>query len=178
MIFTELGISGVRLIEIEPIEDERGFFARTACRDEFKKYGINAEFVQQSVSFNKKRGTIRGMHWQEEPYVEDKLVRCTMGKIWDVVVDIRVDSPTYKEWLGVELSALNRRQIYIPKGIAHGFQTLENDSEVFYEMSIPYHPESSRGFRWDDSEIGIEWPMVHGIIVGEKDKILKRHGEI
>ncbi len=176
MIFTETEIKGVYILEIEALEDERGFFARTVCKEEFARHGLCADFVQQSVSYNKKSGTLRGMHWQAAPHEEEKLVRCTMGSIWDVAVDIRAGSPTYKKWVGVELSAKNRRAIYIPKGIVHGFQTLEDDSEVFYEMSVPYRSESSRGFRWDDPQIGIIWPIKDGIVIGQRDLNMPHFG--
>ena len=170
MIFTTTPLAGKAfIIDIEPYEDFRGIFARTVCRDEFGKHGLNADFVQQSISFNPKAGTLRGMHWQIEPFAEEKLVRATRGAIFDVIVDIRPESRTYKKWFGVELSAKNHRQIYIPKGFAHGFQTLESDTEVLYEMTTRYNLDASRGFIWNDGSINIEWPETDNRIVGTRD---------
>lgn len=170
MIFTATSLEGKSfIIDIEPYEDFRGIFARTVCRDEFDQYGLNADFVQQSTSFNAKEGTLRGMHWQVGEYAEEKLVRATRGAIFDVIVDIRPESKTYRKWFGVELSERNRRQIYIPKGFAHGFQTLEPNTEVLYEMTSRYNLEASRGFAWDDPSINIEWPKTDNRIVGIRD---------
>lgn len=170
MIFTTTTLEGrASIIDIEPYEDFRGIFARTFCCDEFEQHGLQAVFVQQSISFNPKEGTLRGMHWQAEPYAEEKLVRVTRGAIFDVIVDIRPESKTYKKWFGLELSETNRRQIYIPKGFAHGFQTLEPNTEVLYEMTCRYHPAVSRGFVWNDPSIGIEWPKTENRIVGIRD---------
>lgn len=146
------------LIELELLEDDRGFFARTFCKEEFQKHGLDFSCVQCNLSYNKKKGTLRGMHYQAPPHEEAKIVCCCSGAIFDVIVDIRLKSPTYKKWFGVELSAANREMLYIPKGIAHGFQTLTDDAEVFYMMSECYHPESASGLRWDDPEVAIEWP--------------------
>lgn len=164
MIFTELFLKGAFLIEIQPYEDQRGFFARSWCISEFKNYGLNTNLVQCNISLNIKRGTLRGMHYQEKPYEEVKIVRCTRGSIYDVIVDLRPDSLTYKKWFGIELSAKNHTSLYIPEGFAHGFQTLEDDSEVFYQMSEYYQPGSSRGLRWDDPKIGINWPISNPIL--------------
>lgn len=173
MIFTPIPLEGnACLVDVEKLEDFRGSFARTVCCDEFDKHGLNARFVQQSISFNPKSGTLRGMHWQAEPFAEEKLVRVTRGAIFDVIVDVRPVSKTFKKWFCVELSADNRRQIYIPKGFAHGFQTLEADTEVLYEMTVPYSPEASRGFFWNDASIGIKWPVADGRIVGTRDAAL------
>lgn len=170
MIFTTTTLEGkASIIDIEPYEDFRGIFARTVCCDEFEQHGLQAAFVQQSISFNPKEGTLRGMHWQAEPYAEEKLVRVTRGAIFDVIVDIRPESKTYKKWFGLELSETNRRQIYIPRGFAHGFQTLEPNTEVLYEMTCRYHPEVSRGFVWNEPSIGIEWPKTKNRIVGIRD---------
>lgn len=158
MIFRPLPISGAFLIEPERLSDNRGFFARTWCRDEFAKHGLDTQLTQCNVSFNHSAGTVRGMHYQKAPHGEVKLVRCTMGAIYDVIVDMRTDSPTFKTWYGVELSAENRLMLSIPEGVAHGFQTLLDQSEVFYQMSREFHPESSVGFRWNDPAIGIQWP--------------------
>lgn len=170
MIFTATLLEGnARIIDIEPYEDFRGIFARTVCRDEFRLHGLNADFIQQSISFNTKAGTLRGMHWQIEPFAEDKLVRVTRGSIYDVIVDIRPESKTFKEWFSVELSERNRRQLYIPKGFAHGFQTQEPNTEVLYEMTSAYNLESSRGFAWNDPSINIKWPKTECRIVGIRD---------
>ena len=135
MRFNETAIPGAYLVEIEALADERGFFARSWCRDEFSRHGLNAKLVQCDISYNKKRGTLRGMHYQTAPFPEAKLVRCTMGAIYDVILDMRRDSSAFGRWAAFELSAANRRMLYIPEGVAHGFQTLEDDSEVFYQMS-------------------------------------------
>lgn len=175
MIFSRMPLEGNALIiDIEQLEDPRGFFARTVCRDEFRMHNLNADFTQQSISFNPKVGTLRGMHWQTAPYAEDKLVRATRGAIFDVIVDIRPDSRTYRQWHAAELSERNRRQIYIPKGFAHGFQTLEPDTEVLYEMTESYNPDASRGFIWNDPTINIEWPKTADRIVGVRDSELPR----
>lgn len=152
-------------------EDERGFFARTFCVREFEAMGLNTRVVQCDTSFNKARGTLRGMHYQVPPMAEVKLVRCTMGAIYDVAVDLRADSPTYCQWYAAELTSENRAALYIPEGMAHGFQTLEDKTEVFYQMSEFSAPEYSRGVRWDDPAFLIEWP-VPDPIVSEKDSEL------
>ncbi|MDB9752039.1 dTDP-4-dehydrorhamnose 3,5-epimerase [Gammaproteobacteria bacterium] len=170
MIFSSTPLDGKAfVIDTQPYKDFRGIFARTVCRDEFEQYGLNANFVQQSISFNPKAGTLRGMHWQVDPHAEDKLVRVTRGSIFDVIVDIRPESKSYKRWYGIELSEKNWRQIYIPKGFAHGFQTLEPNTEVLYEMTAPYDLGSSRGFLWNDKTINIEWPKTKNRIVGIRD---------
>lgn len=168
MRFTAFSISGAWLIEPDLIEDERGFFARSFCRKEFEKHGLNPELVQCNISFNRKRGTLRGMHYQAKPHEEAKLVRCTQGAIYDVVLDLRVASPTFLCWQAVELNAANRRMLYVPEGCAHGFQTLSDETEVFYQMSEYYHPECSRGVRWDDPSFAIAWPVANPII-NDKD---------
>jgi len=164
MIFRETRLKGAFIIEPERLEDERGFFARTFCIEEFRKGGIEFRVVQCNISFNKKKGTLRGMHYQIAPYEEAKLVRCTMGAIYDVIIDLRPESPTFKQWIAVELTAENRLMLYVPKGFAHGFQTLENNTEVFYQMSESYHPECARGVRWEDPMFGIEWPILPPIL--------------
>ena len=160
MRFTPTPIPGAVLIDLEPHADERGFFARSLCVDEFREHGLDGRMVQQSLSWNPRRGTLRGLHFQAEPHAEDKLVRVTRGAIFDVIVDLRADSATRGHWFGVELSADNRRQIYIPRGLAHGFQTTEDDTEVFYQMSQSYAPEFAAGVRWNDPAFGIEWPLA------------------
>jgi len=164
MIFRETKLKDAFLIELEKMEDERGFFARTFCQEEFKAHGLNPNLVQCSISFNKKKGTLRGMHYQVAPYQEAKLVRCTQGSVYDVIIDLCPDSLTFKKWVAVELTAENRRMLYIPKGFAHGFQTLEDNTEVFYQMSEFYSPESSKGIRWDDPAFNIHWPCNKRII--------------
>jgi len=167
--FTQLEIGGAWLIEIEPHEDERGFFARTYCAREFAQHGLVTTIAQCSTSFNAKRGTVRGMHYQAEPHAEEKVVRCTAGAIFDVIVDLRPRSPTYLRWLGLELTAKNHRMVYIPAGLAHGFQTLEDDTEVIYQISVDYEPAASRGIRWTDSELDIAWPIRDGVTVSPRD---------
>lgn len=157
MLFTETKLKGAFIIHIEPHEDERGFFARSWCEDEFKKHGLNPRLVQCNISFNKKQGTLRGMHYQVAPFAEAKLVRCTMGAIYDVIIDLQPDSPTFNQWISVELTAENRSALYVPENFAHGFQTLMDNTEVFYQMSEFYHPECARGVRWDDPAFGVEW---------------------
>jgi len=159
VIFNETKLKGAYIIEVEPFEDERGSFARTFCREEFETHGLNSFVAQCNISHNRKRGTLRGMHYQIAPYAEAKLVTCLAGSIYDVIIDLRPDSITYCHWLAVELSARRRRSlIYIPEGFAHGFQTLEDDTEVFYQMSHSYVSKAARGVRWDDPAFAIEWP--------------------
>lgn len=169
MKFSPTALAGACIIDIEPVPDERGFFARSWCREEFVRHGLNPDLAQCSISFNKKRGTLRGMHYQAKPHEETKVVRCTRGAIYDVIVDLRPESPTFRKWIAVELSADNRRMLYIPAGLAHGFQSLTDDTEVFYQISTPYHPESARGVRWDDPAFGIEWPVTERVI-SDKDR--------
>ncbi len=164
MIFTETTLKGSYLIDLERAEDDRGFFARLWCQREFAAHGLNPNLVQCNVSFNRRKGTLRGMHYQAAPHVEAKLVRCTAGSIYDVILDLRSNSPSYLQWLGVELSAANRRMLYIPEGFAHGFQTLQDDTEVDYQMSDFYHPESVRGWRWNDPAFAIAWPLADPIL--------------
>ena len=170
MHFTETTLTGVYLIDLERFDDERGFFARAWCQDEFAQHHLTAQIVQCNISFNAKRGTVRGLHCQIAPYEEAKIVRCTAGAIFDVVVDLRSDSPTFKRWLGVELTASNHRMVYVPFGFAHGLQTLDDNSEVFYQMSEFYHPECARGVRWDDTAFKISWPM-RPTVISLKDQL-------
>jgi dTDP-4-dehydrorhamnose 3,5-epimerase len=169
MIFTETKLKGACVIDLEPREDERGFFARTFCAREFEEHGLNSRLVQGSISFNKQRGTLRGMHWQEVPHGECKLIRVTRGAIHDVIIDLRRDSGTCRQWFGVELTAENRRQLYVPAGFAHGFQTLSDNTEVTYQMSEFFAPESSRGVRWNDPAFAIDWPQVERRVMNERD---------
>jgi dTDP-4-dehydrorhamnose 3,5-epimerase len=164
VIFLETKLPGVRVIEPERCEDERGFFARTYCQKEFAAQGVPTELAQCNLSFNRKRGTLRGMHFQTPPREEAKLVRCTMGALYDVVLDLRPDSPTYTQWISVELTAENRRMLFIPKGCAHGFQTLEDNTEVFYQMSAFYAPSCAAGIRWNDPVFQIDWPLPNPIL--------------
>jgi dTDP-4-dehydrorhamnose 3,5-epimerase len=170
MRFLPTTLAGAYVTEPEPREDERGLFARTYCRDEFAAHGLNTTWVQCNVSYNRLKGTLRGMHWQAEPHAEVKLVRCTRGAAFDVIADLRPGSPTYRHWVGVELTADNRRSVYVPAGFAHGFQTLTDDTELFYQMSEFYHPDLARGARWDDPALGIEWPTVERRILAGRDQ--------
>ena len=158
MIFVETKLKGAFIIQPKKLEDERGFFARTWCKRELEAHGLNPNLVQCNISFNKKRGTLRGMHHQVPPHEEAKLVRCTMGAIYDVIIDLRTNSQTFKEWLSLELTAKNRKMIYIPEGVSHGFMTLDDNTEVFYQMSEFYAHECGRGVRWNDSAFDIVWP--------------------
>ena len=158
MIFSEAPIPGAYVIDPERLEDERGFFARTWCRREFKAHGLTSELAQCNISFNKRKGTLRGMHYQTAPHAEARLVRCTAGAVYDVIVDLRPASVSFKHWFPIELTADNHRMLYIPEGLAHGFLTLRDDTEVFYQMSEFYTPEFARGVRWNDPAFAIEWP--------------------
>jgi len=169
VIFTKTPIHNVFLIQPVPLPDERGFFARTFCREEFKEHGLDIEIVQCNISHNKKKGTLRGMHYQIPPFEEAKIISCTRGSIFDVVVDLRKDSPTYLNWHAEKLISDSDRMLYIPKGCAHGFQTLEDNSLVYYQMGEYFHPECARGLRWNDPTIGIVWP-VSIMALSEKDK--------
>jgi dTDP-4-dehydrorhamnose 3,5-epimerase len=169
MLFTETILKGAYLIEPEKLEDERGFFARSFCVGEFEKHGLNPRSVQCNISYNIKKGTLRGMHYQKAPYAEAKLVRCTRGAIYDVIVDLRPASPCFKMNVGIRLDESNRKMLYIPEGFAHGFITLEDDSEVFYQMSEFYSPQHAAGFRWNDPFFGIQWPL-EAAVISERDK--------
>jgi dTDP-4-dehydrorhamnose 3,5-epimerase len=169
MIFIETKLKGAYLIEPEKLEDERGFFARSYCLKEFEKHGLNPRIAQCNISSNTNKGTLRGMHYQLSPHEEAKLVRCTMGSIYDVIVDLRQGSPTYKKYFGVTLGSENRKMLYISEGFAHGFITLEDNTEVFYQMSEFYAPDSARGFRWNDPVFGIQWPRDVAVI-SERDR--------
>jgi dTDP-4-dehydrorhamnose 3,5-epimerase len=169
MIFTETKLSGAYVIDLEPIRDPRGFFARAWCEDEFREHGLEAHVAQSNVSFNERKGTLRGMHFQRSPHEEAKFVRCTRGSMLDVIIDLRPDSPTFTRWMGVELTADNRRSLYVPRGFAHGFQTLEDDTEVFYMTSHSYAPGAEGGVRWDDPAFGIAWPLGEPSVISDKD---------
>ncbi|MGQ0828883.1 MAG: dTDP-4-dehydrorhamnose 3,5-epimerase [Bacteroidota bacterium] len=169
MDFIETNLKGAYLIELSLHKDERGGFARTFCKNEFKKIGHTKEFVQFNHSLNNKKGTLRGMHYQEIPHSEIKLIRCIKGAIYDVIIDIRQSSPTFLQWFGVELSATNMKMVYVPEGFAHGFQTMENNSELLYHHTNFYTPSSEKGIRFDDEMINIKWPGDLNCI-SEKDK--------
>jgi dTDP-4-dehydrorhamnose 3,5-epimerase len=172
--FAETPLAGAFVVEIEPLKDERGLFARSFCRKEFEAHGLDPAVAQCNVSHNVKRGTLRGLHYQAPPYEEAKLVRCTRGAIWDVIVDLREGSKTRLQWFAAELSADNHRALYVPRGFAHGFQTLADDSEVFYQMSEFYRPDGARGIRWNDPSIGIRWPLAEPIL-SARDRDLPLH---
>ena len=159
MKFTETKIKGAFVIEPERLEDERGFFARVWDAEEFKARGLSPQLAQCSISFNRKKGTLRGMHYQAAPCAENKVVRCTLGALHDVILDLRPESPTFRGWLSMELTADNRKMLYVPEGIAHGFQTLSDNTEAFYQISELHHPELARGVRWDDPVFKIKWPL-------------------
>jgi dTDP-4-dehydrorhamnose 3,5-epimerase len=172
MKFTQTRFDGAWLIELEPACDERGFFASTWDRRAFSGRGLAVDLDECAISFNPRRGTLRGLHYQAAPLEQAKLVRCTAGAIWDVIVDRRPGSPTRGQWQAFELSAADRRSLYIPKGLAHGFQTLMDKTEVFYQMSGSYAPQSARGIRWDDPGLAIEWPPAPERILSQRDREL------
>lgn len=169
MIFTETELPGAYVLDLERREDDRGFFARAWCMNELGDHGLVTRIVQANVSFNNRKGTLRGMHMQVAPHAEVKVIRATRGSVLDVIVDLRPDSPTFKQWTGVELSAANGRALYVPEGFAHGYQTLEDDTETFYLVSEFYAPDAERGLRWDDPAFGIEWPDPENAILSDKD---------
>jgi dTDP-4-dehydrorhamnose 3,5-epimerase len=169
MLFRELTLQGVFEVTMKPNVDARGFFARSWCEKEFAQQGLNPKLAQCNVSFNTRKGTLRGMHYQAAPFGEAKLVRCTAGAIYDVVVDMRPQSPTFKQWSAVILSSENRAMLYIPEGVAHGFLTLADNTEIFYQMSEFYHPKLSRGVRWNDPTFQIEWPDPV-VVISERDQ--------
>ena len=171
MIFTETKLKGSFIIEPERIIDERGFFARAWDDEIFEKHGLSPVIKQCNISFNKMKGTIRGMHYQASPHEEAKLVRCTKGKAFEIMLDLRSNSETYMQWMGIEMSAENYKMLYVPEGFALGFQTLEDDTELFYQMSEKYMPEFGRGIRWDDPTISIAWPL-EPTIISKKDMSL------
>ena len=169
MIFTETKLKGAYIIDIKKVEDERGFFGRSFCKQTWEQHGLKADILQANISRNKYKGTLRGLHMQEAPYEETKLVRCTRGAVYDVIVDMRKDSETYLQWIGAELTADNYRMLYVPQGFAHSYITLEDDSEVTYNVTQVYTPSAERGFRWDDPAFGIQWP-IEPVIVSPKDQ--------
>jgi dTDP-4-dehydrorhamnose 3,5-epimerase len=170
VIFTPIELDGAYIVDIEPREDERGFFARAWAEEEFARHGLDTRVVHCNVSFNHRRGTLRGMHFQRAPHAEVKLIRCTRGAIFDVIVDLRPDSRTHRRWVGVELTDENRRMLYIPEGFAHGYQTVVDGTETFYQVSAAYAPDFEGGVRWDDPAFAIEWPDVEERLISEKDR--------
>lgn len=169
MIFTETKLKGAYIIDVKRIEDERGFFGRSFCQKEFEAYGLTNDIRQTNVSYNKKKGTLRGMHMQLAPNEETKLVRCTRGAIYDVIIDMRPDSETYKQWIGVELTADNYRMLFVPEGFAHGFITLEDNTDVTYQVTEFYTPGAEKGVRWNDPAFNIQWP-IEPVVISEKDQ--------
>jgi dTDP-4-dehydrorhamnose 3,5-epimerase len=169
-----LPLNGACLIELELVSDDRGFFARTWCAEEFQRLGMNPKLAQCSISWNARRGTLRGMHYQAEPHAEAKLIRCCSGAIYDVIVDLRPASTTFCKWVAAELTSENRRMLYVPEGFAHGFQTLVDNTEVSYQISTIYQPEYARGVRWNDPAFGIEWPIAHPIL-SARDRAFADH---
>lgn len=170
MIFTTTHLAPATVIDVERHEDERGFLARTYAEDEFVEQGIPMRIVQSSTVHSPRRDTLRGLHYQEAPHGEVKLVRCTRGAAFVVIVDLRRDSPTHAQWLGVQLTAENRRLLYVPVGFAQGYQTLEDDTELYYSMSHGYVPHAARGVRWDDRAFGIHWPVAEVRLISERDR--------
>ena len=162
-------LAGLFVVELEPIVDDRGFFARSYCAETFRAHGLHTDWPQSNVSFNLRRGTLRGMHYQRAPHEEVKIVRCTRGRIFDVAVDLRPGSPTWRRWFGVELTEENREALYVPAGFAHGFQTLVDGCEVLYQMGDTYHPDLAAGVRWDDPALGVIWPIADPV-VSAKDR--------
>jgi dTDP-4-dehydrorhamnose 3,5-epimerase len=169
LIFTETKLKGAFILDVKRLEDERGFFGRSWCKKEMEEHGLNSNVVQANVSFNHKKGTLRGMHFQFNPYQETKLVRCTKGALYDVIIDLRKDSPTYKQWIGVELTEDNFRMLYVPEDFAHGFITLQDNTAVTYQVTQFYTPGAEGGIRWNDPAVGIEWPVPVEVI-SSKDK--------
>lgn len=169
MNFIGTELNGVYIIEPERFEDERGFFSPSFSQREFEGRGLTGCFVENNISYNRRRGTLRGLHYQSAPHAQAKLVRCTRGAIFDVAVDLRPSSPTFRRWVGAELSAENRLLMYLPGDVAHGFQTLEDDTEVFYQVSEFYRPEANMGWRWNDRAFGIEWPLTDQCVINRRD---------
>lgn len=170
MIINTTSLKDALIIDLKRIGDERGFFARAWCRAELADAGVEATVVQANIGYCAQRGTLRGLHYQKAPHEEQKWIRCVRGSVFDVIVDLRQDSPTYRKWLGVELSAEDRRMLYVPKGFAHGYLSLEDDCEVLYMVSEYYAPDHEAGIRWDDPAFGINWPVNEELILSEKDR--------
>jgi dTDP-4-dehydrorhamnose 3,5-epimerase len=170
MIFTETALRGAWIIDIAAIADERGFFARMWAPDEFNGRGLNPTLAQCNMAFNRAKGTIRGMHFQRPPYEETKIIRCTRGAIYDVIIDLRPDSPTFCRWSSVELTDDNRRMLYVPPGFAHGYQTLTDETETYYHVSAPYSRDHATGVRWNDPSFDIRWPLGDPAIISAQDR--------
>ena len=170
IIFTETKLKGAFIVDPERFEDTRGFLARSFSAKEFESRGLNPRIAECNISFSKKRYTVRGMHFQHPPFAQAKLVRCSKGAIYDAIIDLRPESPTFKQWIGEELTAENRRILYVPEGFAHGFQTLADDTEVFYQMTNFYNPGSEGGVRWNDPVFAIDWPATDGVTINERDQ--------
>jgi dTDP-4-dehydrorhamnose 3,5-epimerase len=176
MNFIDTAVKDAFIIDIEKKTDDRGFFARTWCKKEFEEHGLQEDLVQANLSFNKRKGTLRGLHYQLSPYAESKLVRCTKGAIYDVIIDLRSHSPTFRHWIGVELTEDNYRMLYVPEGFAHGYQTLQDNSEVVYHVSQCYVPNAELGIRWDDPSFKIEWPITEEWTISSKDQMWPNYG--
>ena len=176
MNFIDTAVKDAFIIDIEKKTDDRGFFARTWCKKEFEEHGLQEDLVQANLSFNKRKGTLRGLHYQLSPYAESKLVRCTKGAIYDVIIDLRSHSPTFRHWIGVELTEDNYRMLYVPEGFAHGYQTLQDNSEVVYHVSQCYVPNAELGIRWDDPSFKIEWPITEERTISSKDQMWPNYG--
>lgn len=176
MIFIQTKLKGAYIIEIEKLSDERGFFSRSWCNREFQDHGLNSKMVQANIGFSRKKGTLRGLHYQMPPHEEVKTVRCTMGAIFDVIVDLRSDSPTYRQWISAELNSENRRMIYVPEGFAQGYITLTDNTEIYYNTSQFYSPDFARGVRYDDPSFSIEWP-INVKVISDADKSWPRYGD-
>jgi dTDP-4-dehydrorhamnose 3,5-epimerase len=170
MQLTETGLPGAYVIDLEPVEDARGFFARAWSARELSSIGLESRIDECNLSFNGRRGTLRGMHFQRPPHAEVKLIRCIKGALYDVIVDLRTDSPTFRHWVGFELDEENRRMLYVPRGFAHGFQTLADGTEVYYMISNAHVPEAAAGVRWNDPSFGIDWPMAEPTVISDKDR--------
>ncbi|MFT2007814.1 dTDP-4-dehydrorhamnose 3,5-epimerase [Pontibacter sp. 13R65] len=168
MIFTETKLKGAYIVDIKRIEDDRGFFGRAWCKQEFEEVGLSTNVVQTNLSSNKKKGTLRGLHFQVTPHAESKLVRCTRGALYDVIIDLREQSPTYRQWIGVELTADSFRMLYVPENFGHGFITLEDNTDIMYQVTEYYAPAAERGIRYNDPAFNIEWPM-EPLVISDKD---------
>lgn len=170
MIFKETRVKGAFMIEMEKRGDDRGFFARVFCRKEFEAQGIDIGVLQANIGFSQSHGTLRGLHYQVPPYAEAKLVRCTAGSLYDVILDLRPASPTFKQWLGVELTGENLTMLYVPEGCAHGYLTLADNTEIYYMVTQFYSPDAERGVRWNDTAFKIEWPLTKNLVISDKDR--------
>ena len=170
MIFTKTILKGAFIVEPEKIQDDRGFFARAWCKKEFEDHGLNSSWTQNNISFNLRKYILRGMHYQASPFEEVKLVRCTRGAVFDVIIDLRPDSPTFLKWFGIELNLDNYKMLYVPENFAHGYLTLTDNAEVYYQVSKPYSPDHERGLRWNDPVLGVNWPIGGEPLISDKDK--------